>query len=153
MEQIVQFATNHWELCLALLVILILIYVNEMLSQKKRAKELSPEAAVEMINHESAIVIDIRDQELYQKGHIIDSVRVSADDFNKKSLEKYKTKPIIIVCAKGIQAAALAAKLRTQEFTQPMVLAGGFAAWLSAGLPVVKGTTTKAKTKTKTKTK
>ncbi len=151
MEQIVQFATNHWELCLALLVILILIYVNEMLSQKKRAKELSPEAAVEMINHESAIVIDIRDQELYQKGHIIDSVRVSADDFNKKSLEKYKTKPIIIVCAKGIQAAALAAKLRTQEFTQPMVLAGGFAAWLSAGLPVVKGTTTKAKTKTKTK--
>jgi len=141
MEQIVQFATNHWELCLALIIILVLIFVNEAISQKNRAKELSPEAAVEMMNHESAIVIDIRDQELYLKGHIIDSIRISADDFSKKSMDKYKSKPIIIVCSKGIQAASLAAKLKTQEFAQPMVLAGGFTAWLSAGLPVVKGKT------------
>lgn len=137
MQQLGQFITNHWQLCAALIVILILLFITELQNQKKRAKELSPQAAVALINHEDAIVIDLRDQESFRKGHIIDALHISADDL--PTMDKYKTKPIILVCARGLQSTPLAAKLREQGFEKPMVLAGGIAAWQTAELPVVKG--------------
>lgn len=139
MQQLGQFIINHWPLWLALIVILLLIFVNELMSQRKKAKELNPSAAVDLINNENAIVIDLRDAEAYRNGHIIDAIRASMDDFNQQRMDKYKSKPIILVCARGLQSPALAAKLREQGFEQPMVLAGGMAAWISANLPTVKG--------------
>lgn len=138
MVQLGQFIINHWELWLTLIVILLLIFINELLTQKKRAKELSPTAAVIKINHDDAVVIDLRDQEAFRAGHIIDAIRHSADDFNSQRMDKYKTKPLILVCARGLQSTALAAKLREQGFSEPMVLAGGIAAWQAASLPMVK---------------
>lgn len=139
MGQLGQFITNHWTLCLALVVILIAIFINEFLSQKNRAKELSPAAAVDMINHENAVVIDLRDPEAFRAGHIIGAICTPADDIGQKRMEKYKTKPLILVCPRGLQSATMATKLRTQGFTQPMVLAGGITAWQAANLPLVKG--------------
>ncbi len=133
-----QFITNHWGLWLTLIAILALIFINELLSQKKRAKELSPATAVDKINHEQATVIDLRDPDAFRAGHIVDAIRASVDDFNQQRMEKYKNKPIILVCARGLQSAALASKLRAQGFTEPMVLAGGLAAWQEASLPLVK---------------
>lgn len=138
MEHLGQFVSNHWQLCAALVVILLITFVNELYSQKKRAKELSTTAAVEMINNEQAVVIDIRDVQAFRSGHIIHSIQATDDDFAQQRMDKYKTKPIIFVCAKGLQAPTLAAKLRTQGFTQPMVLAGGIAAWQAANLPLIK---------------
>ena len=138
MEQVSQFIINHWQLWLALFIVLTVIFVNELLSQKKRGKELSTAAAVSMINHDNAVVFDLRDAETFRKGHIIDSIQASANDFNEQRMDKYKSKPIILVCAQGLQSGALAAKLRTSGFTQPMVLAGGIAAWQTANLPVIK---------------
>lgn len=139
MEQLIQFTTNHWPLCVALVVVLLVIFIHELLSQKNRGKTLSTAAAVEMINHENAVIIDLRDAESFRKGHIINAIHASADDFSQQRMDKYKTKPIILVCAKGLQSPALAAKLRTQGYTQPMVLAGGIAAWQTDSLPLTKG--------------
>jgi len=139
MGQLGQFVTNHWALWVALIVILLLVLINELYSQKKRAKELSPSAAIDLINHENAVVIDLRDPELFRAGHIIDSVCTPSDDFSQKRMEKYKTKPVILVCARGLQSVVMATKLRAEGFTQPMVLAGGITAWQAAGLPLVKG--------------
>ena len=46
---------------------------------------------------------------------------------------------MILVCARGTQAPALAKKLRSQGFTELLVLAGGMAAWQGCDLPLVKG--------------
>lgn len=139
MEQLTQFVTHHWQLWLALIVVLIVIFIHELISQKKRGKELSTAAAVEMINHENAVIMDIRDAEAFRTGHIIDAIHALPDDFSQQRMDKYKTKPIILVCARGLQSAPLAAKLRTQGFTQPMVLAGGISAWQTDNLPLIKG--------------
>ena len=139
MEHLGQFILNHWQLSLAFMIIFVLALGNELYSQKKRAKELSTTAAIEMINNEQAIIIDIRDQPTFRAGHITDAVHASIEDFSQQRMDKYKTKPIILVCAKGLQSATLAAKLRTQGFTQPFVLSGGIAAWQAADLPLIKG--------------
>ncbi len=118
---------------------LLVIFISEFLAEKKRGKELSPAAVVEMINHENAVVIDLRDADAFRAGHIIGAIHASAEDFNEQRMDKYKTKPVVIVCAKGLQSASQAAKLRAQGFTQPMVLAGGMAAWQADNLPLIKG--------------
>ncbi|MBA2656978.1 MAG: rhodanese-like domain-containing protein [Tatlockia sp.] len=139
MEQLGQFLFNHWILWTLLILMLILIYINEFLSQKKRAKEVSPQEAVNLINHENAVVFDLRDVENFTKGHIIDARQTSAEDFSKKNMDKYKDKPLILVCAKGLQSTSLATKLKEQGFVQAMALAGGLAAWQAADLPIIKG--------------
>lgn len=138
MEQLSEFIVNHWQLWLIFLVVLFLTFLNELITQKKKAKELTPQQAVDLINNENAVVIDLRDKELFKKGHIIDSISAKSEDFEQKKMEKYKNKPIIIVCARGLQAPALANKIRAEGY-QPVVLGGGMAAWQNAGLPLVKG--------------
>lgn len=139
MGQLQQFIINHWALWLALTSILILILINEISAQKSRATELSPQAAVGLINHEDALVFDFRDAESYQKGHIINALRVNEDEFSNKKMDKYKDKTLILVCAKGLQSTPIAAKLRKEGFTKVNTIAGGIASWQNADLPLVKG--------------
>lgn len=138
MEHLSQFVLNHWQLCLVFIVILACALGNEWYGQKKRAKELSPSAIIELINNEQAIVFDIREQPSFRAGHIINAIHATIEDFTQQRMNQYKTQPIILVCAKGLQSAPLAAQLRTQGFTQPLVLAGGMAAWQAAELPIIK---------------
>lgn len=138
MEQLSQFIKNHPLLWLALMVILILIFVSELLAQKKKSHALSPQAAVDKINNDNAVVIDIRNKELFNKAHIPNAIQVNMDDLSPAKLNKYKNKPLILVCARGIQSLTAANKLRAQGF-DAMVLQGGTEAWQSADLPLVKG--------------
>ena len=138
MEHLGQFITNHWLLWRAFIGVLALVFINELMTQKKKAKELTPQAAVAMINNDNAVVIDLRDKEAFKSGHIIDAVNANAEDFEQPKMNKYKNKDIILVCARGLQSPAVAAKIRIQGF-QPLVLSGGIAAWQNADLPLVKG--------------
>ncbi|KTC65552.1 Rhodanese sulfurtransferase like protein (plasmid) [Legionella adelaidensis] len=140
MAQLQQFILNHWMLWVALIVIVVFILINEVISNKKKAKELSPSAAVNMINSQDAVVIDLRDAEAYKTGHIVNSIRATAEDFSQQKMSKYKDKPLILVCPRGVQSSSLANKLRIQGYSNPMVLSGGISAWSAANLPLVKKT-------------
>ena len=138
MEHLGQFLQNHWQLCVAFVVISILILLNESLNQRKQGKSVSPEMAVDLINNKQAVVMDLRDAAAFKAGHIIGAMRVSENDFDTPRISKYKNKDIILVCVRGVQAASLASKLRTKEYTNPMVLSGGIEAWKQANLPLIK---------------
>jgi rhodanese-related sulfurtransferase len=138
-DQIGQFIVNHWQLCFLFLTLLLLIFLNESISQKKLATTLSPQAAVNLINHEDAKIVDTREKDLFTKGHIVDAIHLKNAESAQKSLEKYKAVPIILTCSKGIQSAALANTLKTAGFDKVFVLQGGIEAWVQAGLPLVKG--------------
>lgn len=138
MEHLGTFILTHWHLWLALLVILLLIYLNETLDQKKRIYEISPQNAVKKINHDSATLFDLRSRDEFQQGHIVDSVHTTDASFEQKKMEKYKTKPIILICSKGLQSRQTTAKLRTLGFTEVYMLSGGIEAWKKADLPLIK---------------
>lgn len=138
MNQISEFISHHWQLWCLAIVLGIAILINEWYSQKKRAKELSPQAAVTLINSDEPLtIIDIRDKAVYKQGHIIEAIAKSPEDFSASSASKYKDKQLLLVCARGIQSQALAIKLRLLGLN-PIVLAGGMAAWQAANLPLVK---------------
>lgn len=137
MDQIIQFVSNHMALNLAFLVVASLILVNELLIKRKQGNALTPQTTVDMINHEHAVVIDLRDTEAFNAGHIVDAIQAKEDDFSTPKMNKYKSKKLILVCANGLQSTTAAAKLRTQGY-ESFVLGGGITAWKNAELPLVK---------------
>lgn len=138
MENLGQFIINHWQLWSLFVAVLLATFLNELVTQKKKAKELTPQAAIDLINNANAVVIDLRDKESFKKGHIIDAINAKSEDFEQQKMEKYKNKPIILVCERGLQAPALAKKIAAEGY-QVVVLSGGIASWKNSDLPLVKG--------------
>lgn len=136
MTQFIAFIVHHWPLWVALSVVLVTILINECFIQKKRPRSLSAQQVIQKINHDDVILVDIRAAEDFKKGHIINSMHALPDNFKQGRMDKYKTKPLILVCNRGISAATLATQLRKQGFTNPMILEGGITAWRTAGLPL-----------------
>jgi len=101
---------------------------------------LSTLQATQLINREDAIVIDLRDAALYARGHILGARNVPLGDLARRTgeLEKLKAKPLIVHCENGNRSAGAASTLRQRGFAKVHTLAGGYAAWQQAGLPVQK---------------
>ncbi len=101
---------------------------------------LSTLQATRLINDSDAVVIDIRDQADYARGHIINARNIPDKVLNerKAEIDKLKGKPVIVSCDSGTRASASADKLRALGLTDVFVLQGGFNAWRDAGLPVSK---------------
>lgn len=139
MEHVIEFAGRHWMLCLALVAVAILIALNEWRAKRARAHEISTTAAIELLNHQDAVVLDLREPELFRAGHIVNATRANTDEITPERFGKYRQKSVILVCARGIQSSALAHTLRTSGFESVFALAGGMQAWQTASLPLVKG--------------
>lgn len=141
MEHYIEFATNNIVLVViwvGLFAALIYSFIAPALSKVKR---LDNHEATMLINKQDALVVDIRPEKEFKKGHILDSVQLKAEqvrESNFTSLEKYKERPIIVVCAMGNQASGVANKMLKSNFNQVNVLSGGISAWQGAGLPVSK---------------
>lgn len=139
MQDIIQFALHHWLLCGLLVVLLILLMVEEARS-KGLLGQISPQELVQLINRESAVVIDIRNREVFQQGHIVGAVNFPQVELEKDftKLDKYKDRPLVVVCVMGQKAGEVAVKLKKQNYERVHVLSGGMNAWKNAQMPVVK---------------
>ena len=96
--------------------------------------------ATQLINRSDALVFDLRTAEEYAKGHILGAKNIPLGELERRrgELEKYKAKPVIVHCATGNSAGGGVALLRRNGFESVHNLAGGYAAWQAAGLPVQK---------------
>ena len=140
MQDIVLFIQHHWLLNLILFVVLLLLMLLELLTQKQGGPRLSPLQVVQLINHDNAVIVDVRNPALFVEGHIIDAVSIPADDIAEKwkKLEKFRSKPIILTCQSGTDSSRAAAFLTKQGF-DIKTLTGGLRAWREADMPLVKG--------------
>lgn len=139
MTQIISFILNHWLLFIGLIVVTGLLLANEFLDKKSRPGRLSPQDVINLINNNAAVIIDLRDANKFEKGHIIHSLRASEEELGQKRFEKYKSGQLVLVCTEGVQSAKVAAKLQKEGYLKPSILAGGINAWRQMDLPLVKG--------------
>ena len=97
-------------------------------------------AATQLINRSDALVIDLRSHEDYAKGHILGARNIPLAELEKRAgeLDKHKAKPLILHCGAGNRSGGGVATLRAKGFASVHNLAGGYAAWQQAGLPVEK---------------
>jgi rhodanese-related sulfurtransferase len=140
MQDFMTFLNHHAPLAIAALAVIFLLFIVEALRLKAKHYCIDTATAVQLINRENAVVIDIRTPETYQAGHITDAQTISASDLKTpfKKLDKYKNKPLIVVCDAGVSSQKVAAELLAAGF-KAHSLTGGMRAWLDAGIPTVKG--------------
>jgi rhodanese-related sulfurtransferase len=141
MEQLITFANNHPLLCAAWAAIVFMIVVISIRIKLSPVKQVSPQELTFLVNKNDGLVIDIRAEKDFKVSHILDSVYFATDKANNNdftSLEKYKDKPIIVVCTAGLTASKIANQLLKAGFNQVNLLKGGMNAWLAAGLPTAK---------------
>lgn len=141
MEQIGTFILNHWLLFLALVLIIALLIASMVKDRLLGFKEIKPVEAVQMINHQDAVVLDVREPAEYSAGHILNAVNVPLDALEGRigELEPYRGRPVIVCCRTGPRAARASALLRRNDFAAVSKLSGGVLAWEGAGLPLSKG--------------
>lgn len=139
MQNILVFIENHWMLSLAFIAVFLLIVIVEFIRARQGALQISPHEAIRLMNHQNAVVIDLRSKDTFATGHIVNATSIPFGELESKikKLEKYKTQPIILVCANGLESRAAASLLQKHHITTH-VLAGGLKGWRDADMPLTK---------------
>jgi rhodanese-related sulfurtransferase len=107
-----------------------------MIQRSRAGSALSPAETVQMINRQHAVLVDIRNLDAYNAGHIPQARHIPVAEFDKKAASLPKNKPVILVCDLGRSAIGAAKKLRALGLAEVTTLDGGMRAWSSSDLPV-----------------
>lgn len=134
------FVVNHWLLVLALVVIMALLLVDALKRRVLGFQDIQPQEAVRLINHEGAVAVDVREDQEYHEGHVLNAIHIPCGLMEERlnELDAYKAQPLIVYCRTGPRSAHAAVLLRKQGFERVYKLGGGMLAWRGADLPVVK---------------
>lgn len=99
---------------------------------------LTPAEATLMMNREDAIVLDVRETSEWSSGHISGARHITLSQLGNRlsELEKFKERPIIVVCASGNRSGSACGNLKKHGFGKVFNLGGGVAAWRDANLPL-----------------
>ena len=106
---------------------------------RKSGPSLSPQQAINMVNAEQGVFLDLRDAADFKQGHIVGALHIPAAKLPERmaELEKYKDKPIVLVCKMGQQAGAAGKQLKGGEYGKVYKMTGGMMEWSNLQLPTV----------------
>lgn len=109
-----------------------------MIRGRTAGPSVSPLQATLMINREDAIVVDVRESDEYARGHVPNARHIPLGQLDKRlsELEKYKEKPLIVMCQSGNRSPSACGSLRKAGFAKVFHLSGGISGWEQAGQPV-----------------
>ena len=136
MALFLEFLTQEWILALALLVVLVMLVLHEA---RKSGPSVTPQQAINLINGEEGVFLDLRDAADYKQGHIVEAMNIPATKLKARvaELEKYRDKPIVLVCKMGQQSGAAGKQLKEVGFGRVYKMTGGMMEWSNLQLPVV----------------
>jgi rhodanese-related sulfurtransferase len=137
MENLGEFIVNHWLLCTAFVVLAWIVFSDGLQQKLSGVIMVTTAQAIQMINQQKALFIDVREKDEFEKEHIADAVNMPVSTLNDAQVkQKDKAKPIIIVCASGQRARAAVKQLKAKGFSDLYVLKGGINEWKAAKLPL-----------------
>ena len=139
-DRLQEFFSNHPELCLALIAILGGIAWTFFQGSPRGVRKLSPSDATRLINHEDAVIIDVRSDGEFRQGHIVNALNIPESQLAERlgKLNKYRARPIITTCRTGQISVKAGGKLVADGFEKVYTLNGGILAWEGASLPLTK---------------
>ena len=140
LAQISEFAVNHPYLVIAFVVLLALTFFNEMKIATQRFASLTPAAAVQLMNSEDVVVVDVREPGETVGGKIAKAIQIPVGALAKRigELEKHKNKTLLVYCKTGARSGTACKELGKQGFEKVYSLNGGMSAWQDAHLPISK---------------
>jgi rhodanese-related sulfurtransferase len=139
-SQLSEFITNHPWLILAAVALMAMLIGGELKRRLSGVRDVAPGEATRLLNHENAIMIDMRSDRDFRDGHIVNAVHAPAENSDMSArLDKYRDRPLIVYCRSGQRSMPVCSKLRKQGFEKVYNLKGGVLGWQQADLPISKG--------------
>jgi rhodanese-related sulfurtransferase len=137
MALFLEFLAQQWLLVSALLAVVVMLILHEA---RKAGPSLSPQQAINVVNTEQGVFVDLRDTAEYRKSHIVNALNIPAAKLPERmvELDKYKDKAIVLVCKMGQQSSAAGKQLKAAGYTKVYKMSGGMMEWSNLQLPTVK---------------
>lgn len=141
MSLLLPFLIKHWLMSLCALVSALWILLPALFKGVTTVPEVTPSAAVTLMNREKPLLLDVRQASELATGTLVKAKCIALPELANRMTElaKFKDKPIIVYCAAGKRGAAATMMLQKAGFTKVHNLTGGLNAWREAGLPVTAG--------------
>ena len=92
-----------------------------------------------LVARERGLFLDIRPAKEFANGRVAGARNIPASEIANKAqtLNKFKDKPVVLVCKNGMQSRAARPQLEKMGFTKVHILSSGIAGWQDAQLPLV----------------
>jgi len=104
----------------------------------ERLPVLSVQQLKEMLDAgDDLLIVDVRDQQEWQEGHILGSMHIYVGCVEEKLGEIPRDKPIVVTCSIGHRSGLAASILQRAGYQRVFNLLGGITAWRNAGLVLV----------------
>ncbi len=136
--EMIDFVLRHPVLFSLAGVLLVVILISEIRRKNATQFYVSPIKATAMINRSDAQIVDIRDKNAFNQGHIIDALHLPLSEIDKQKNLLDSERPAIIVCERGQTSMSAYNLLKDTMSENLFVLEGGLNAWKEAELPIVK---------------
>jgi rhodanese-related sulfurtransferase len=132
----VNFLLEKW----MLLLVAVASGVALMLPALTKGSGLDPQAMVQLMNREKAVVVDVCEPDEFARGHVIGAKNLPLAQVDEKlaQLVKNKSTHVIMVCQVGARSARAAAAARKLGYENVQSLSGGLRAWVAASMPTEK---------------
>jgi rhodanese-related sulfurtransferase len=100
---------------------------------------VSPQQAAQMQSEQNAVIIDVRENDEWNAGHIDNAIHIPLNDIQNRlrELAKYQNQPVITQCRSGARSAKAADILAKSGFTNVHNMDGGLNAWQKANLKTI----------------
>jgi rhodanese-related sulfurtransferase len=107
---------------------------------KKNIIEISPQDAAAKLNSGEAVIVDVRDKDEWDEGHIPAATHMSRGTIELDIEEKVPDPNAMIIChcGGGGRSALAAESLQKMGYKNVRSMASGFKAWKAAGLPTAR---------------
>ena len=112
---------------------------RELLAEvKAEIEEIDPRHAREMIETGDPLIVDVREQDEWDEGHLPDAVHIPRGNLESRiePLAPDRDRSIIVYCAVGNRSAFAAKTLGELGYTDVASLSGGFTDWKRNGFDV-----------------
>lgn len=131
------FVVENWYLFAAVAVVLGLLVSDPIRQKLLGIENVGTGQAIQIINHQSGLFIDVREPQEYSAGHIPKARNIPLARLGQAGpeMDKLKSRPVVVYCRSGQRSARAASMLRKQGFTSVYNLAGGFTHWQNENLP------------------
>tara|TARA_Y100001970_G_C13881770_1_gene674180 strand:- start:330 stop:734 length:405 start_codon:yes stop_codon:yes gene_type:complete len=133
--ELINFLIEHYYLSAPLLIVIFLFLLS---NSTKGGKKISCQTLIGLSNQDKTLIIDVRDSDSFDAGHITASKNIPLKDLSRRSNEiKNDDKFIVLVCESGNVSKNAGESLKKEGFEKVCTLKGGINEWKMCNLPLV----------------
>lgn len=141
MQEYFVFLSSHWMLSVSFIALSAMLIWTFIAPGVRGYRELKPAEAMPLINDDNTLIVDVRSENEFIDGHINRAINLPLQllETRASEIERYKDKPLLVMCRSGNRSGIACGKLRKLGFSNVTNLAGGVMAWQYANYPLKKG--------------